>query len=50
MIYCLSFISPDSVVEVFSTIIQDFITENKEDPVFMKYEEEIDDFLSYFER
>jgi hypothetical protein len=50
MIYWLSFIPSDSVVEVFSTVIQDLFTENKEDPVFMEYEEEIDDFLSFFER
>jgi hypothetical protein len=50
MIYGLAFVPPDSVSEVFSTVIQDYVTENKEEPVFMEFEEEIDDFLSYFER
>jgi hypothetical protein len=50
MIYGLAFIPPIRVGEILSSVIQDYVKEQKEDVGFQEYEEGIKDFLSYYER
>jgi hypothetical protein len=50
MVYGLAYVPPIRVGEFFITVIQDYVNENKDDQDFQEFEEEIEDFLSYYER
>jgi hypothetical protein len=50
MMFGLAFVAPIRVGELFESVIMEYVTQQKDDDGFQDNEEQIDDFLSYFER
>jgi hypothetical protein len=50
LVYGLTFVQPIRIAETFYTIVHDYVNENKDDEGFQKFEEQIEDFLAYYER
>jgi hypothetical protein len=50
MMYGLAFVTPIRVAELFKYVIMEYVNKQKDDDGFQDNEDQIDEFLSYFEQ
>ena len=50
LIYSLSCVPPDKIVEAYEKVVLDYVSEHQEEEGFVECEEEIDEFLGYVEK